>query len=166
MKVAFVQGADPPSLCDSKTPGQLWKQAVPCRTFVMICLIKLPWVQCLLFNSFTWPPPARACSPVPVLFAPADPETLNPWLPFPLGLQCPGSALSLHTGLAGLVITVGGQRVKPQRRPLGFCGFQPDPRCYFSATSVFNLRMCVDQQERLKHYYFFFPLAKWLNLKF
>lgn len=81
-------------------------------------------------------------------------------MPFPLGLECPGSLCYLCTwAWRYLVKTAGGRRAKPQGWSLSFCGFQPDPKCYFRATSVFNLRMCVDQKEGPTHY-FFFPLAK------
>ena len=105
--------------------------------------------------------------PHPVLFPPVNPLRRNPWLslpqavckasiPFPTGPQKQSGCRSClcPRGRQSPAKTVGGWRAKPQCRPLGFCGFQPGPRCYFSATPVFNLRICVDQKEGPKHYFF------------
>lgn len=89
------------------------------------------------------------------------PAHASPQLSLPWG---PGSPVPpLHLGLAAPSPNSGRGRAKPQRRPLGFCGFRPDPGCYFRATSVFNLRMCVDQKEGPTHY--FFSLGQMIKFK-
>lgn len=172
MKLAFVQGPGPPALCDRRMRGKLGKQAMTGRPSLMICLIQFPLGQCLPFKSPHNTPkclfPGSGSVPASIprisrytltlgcLHRSRSERPACLFLQAPVGL----SELSACTGRAVRGWNSGRKRAKPQCRPLGFCGFQPKPRCYFSTTSVFNLRMCVDQKEGPKHYFFFPPSAK------
>ena len=169
----MYQGQATTFLCHVRIHRKLWTQAEPSKTplhkmslWHSGCPLKSSLntsMSLLLQLRFPFPPRTQDC-----------PLHINPWLsrkhpphtlppppapPWASHARLPG--LSLYTASAPGQES-GRERAQPQCRPPGFCGFPPDPECYFRATLVFNWRMCVDQKEGPKHY-FFFPLCQMIK---